>query len=325
MPTAAAPKGQLVEYALKDESTFGTAPSGNWQNTLAYDDTIEERKPFEDDPVRGTTRHNQRDTTTPAPGLHEGSGTMIVPLCLNHVWFWFKGALGSPSSSGSGDYTHTFASGGEVLPHRSIQKKVASSTWLVNNGMLVDKIGGDSRRQGGYERLTVTFAPFYKQTKFTSSQAGTPPTLLSYDPIAAALPVFRMDGSAVADVLSFRWEYDNKSAINDALGDGEGRIAGHDIDADATFMMTLEMRFRTATQYDQARNGTAFVGELLWQRSATRSLSLMCPVMRLVPSTMKVGAPGRPTQTFEVRAEQSDTEAMLTAVIKNATAAGSYA
>jgi hypothetical protein len=326
MPTAAAPRGSLVEYALKDETTFGVLPGGNWQKTLAYSDTLKEENPLSDDPVLGLARANNRDQTDPAADLPRTGGQMIVPLDLNHFWFWLKGALGTPVTTGSADpWTHTFTSGGEVLPHRSIEKKLKSTIFLQHTGVLVDGLSFDTRRAGGNDRATVKFSEFYKELSAGSTGAGTPAAILARDPLPSALPVFKMDGTVVADVISFKADYENKAKINDALGDAEGRIQGHDLDDAASFMATLEMRFRSTTLYAQAKAGTAFAGELLWSKSASRSLSLQFGVSRLVPVGVEVGGPGRLMQTFQIRAQQNATTPMLVAVLKNGHAAADYA
>ena len=76
-----------------------------------------------------------------------------------------------------------------------------------------------------------------------------------------------------ADIISLSWTYNNGATPQDYLGDPDGYPTGHDLDAPATFSGTFRARFRTDTLYDGARAGTAYAMELLWEKSATRSLS----------------------------------------------------
>jgi hypothetical protein len=325
MPTAAAPKGQLVELLLKDETTYGTAATGDYQKTLIYDDNLVDLSPQEDDPIMGNADHNSRDMTTPQPGLKQGiTGNLTAPLDLNHAWFWLKGAFGAPTSSGSSDYTHTFVSGGEVLPHRTIEAKRAAAIFLQRTGCLVNSVGGTMVRSGGYARMTVGVLG-KKEVKITSTGGGTPPSILARDPLLAVLGVLKIDTVAAADIIDVNWEYNNRATPQDYLGDAEGYPTGHDLDDMATFSGTIRARFRTAALYDQAKAGTPFAMELLWQRTSTRSFSLQAPVVRFDPIGLPVTGPGRIEQTFNFRAEQSSSAAMLSAVLKNGTAAAAYA
>jgi hypothetical protein len=326
MPTAPAPRGLLTELLLKDETTYGTAATGNYQKTLVYEDSLVELSPLEDDPVLGTARNNARDMTQPVSGLRQGvTGNLVAPLDLNHSWFWLKGAFGAPVSTGSNpDYQHVFTSGDEVLPHRTIEGKRKSDVFLQRTGCLVASIAGEMSRRGGFDRMTVDILG-RKETNLAATGGGTPPTILDRDPLPAVLPVLKIDGVAVADVISLSWTYNNGATPQDYLGDVAGYPTGHDLDAPASFSGTLRARFRSSTLYDLARAGTSFAMELLWQRAAARSLSIAAPLVRFDPVGLPVTGPGRIEQTFNFRAEQSDTLPMLTITLKNALAAAAYA
>ncbi|MGD9924429.1 MAG: phage tail tube protein [Pseudorhodoplanes sp.] len=326
MPTAAAPKGKLAELALKDETTYGTAATGNYQKTLIYEDSLDDPEAYEPDPILGAAQHNARDPHDQVVGLPAGvSGNIVVPLDLNHLWFWLKGAFGAPVTTGSGsDYVHTFASGGEVLPHRTIERKAATSLFFQHTGALVNSLAFEASRRAGYDRVTVGLLG-RKQGKITSTGAGTPPAMLARDPVLAFLPVLKIDTVAVADVISASLTFDNGAAPQDYLGDSEGRPTGHDLDNDASLTGQIRLRFRTAAMYDLAKAKTFFAHELLWQKSATRSLSLQAPRARLEPAGVPVTGPGRIEQSFNLVASQSSSAAMFTAVLKNALAAASYA
>ncbi len=325
MPTSAAPRGQLTELLLKDEATYGTAATGNYQKTLIYEDSLVELAELEDDPISGTARHNARDAMEPVAGLPQGvNGNLVVPLDLNHAWFWLKGVFGAPESSGAdGDFEHAFASGGEVLPHRTIEAKRAAAIFLQRTGCLANSIGGEMSRRGGYDRMTVGVLG-RKETKLTSTGGGTPPSILARDPVLAVAPVLKIDTVLAADVMSLSWTYANNATPRDDMGDQAGYPTGHDLDADATFAGTIRARFRTAALYDMARAGTPFAMELLWQKSATRLLSLQAPVVKFSPIGLPVTGPGRIEQSFNFRANQTSSGAMLTAMLKNGLGASSY-
>jgi hypothetical protein len=49
MPTSALPRGKTTTLLLKNETAFGTPPTGNWTQTFAYSHSSDFKKPFEDD------------------------------------------------------------------------------------------------------------------------------------------------------------------------------------------------------------------------------------------------------------------------------------
>jgi hypothetical protein len=326
MATAAAPRGQLVEVLLKDESTYGTAATGNYQKTLIYEDQLADLAPLEDDPILGSPRDNFRDMTTPAPGLRQGvAGNVVVPLDLNHAWFWLKGAFGAPTSGGGvGDFTHTFVSGTEVLPHRTIESKRDAAVFLQRTGCLVNGLSGEMSRRGGYDRMTVGILG-RKENNLSATGGGTPPTILVRDPLLAVLPVLKLDAAEIADIISLSWNYGVGASPQDYLGDPEGYPTGHDIDAMATFSGQFRARFRTDTLYDGSQAGTTYAMELLWERTASRALSMQAPLVRLDPVGVPVSGPGRFEMTFNFRAEQTASDPMLTVVLENGTDAANYA
>lgn len=325
MPTAAAPRGSAIQLALGVESTFGTAPSGDWQLTPVYNDGLSDPQPNEADPILGTTRNNARDSTVPAPGLPNGvTGQLEVPLDLNHLWFWLKSALGAPQSSGSSDYTHVFTSGLEVLPHYSLERKNTSSLYLLRTGILAHMLSGEASRRPGYDRVKVDVTG-RKESKLTSTGAGTPPAILARVPVLAAIPVLKLGGSAVADVISVSWAYNNGAKLQEYLGDSEGRPTGHDLDDPATFEVTVRSRYRNSTLYDAAKAMTPSSLELLWQNSSVRSLSLLAPVATPEPTGVPVTGPGRFEASIKYTCAQDASNPMLTATLKNGLAATAYA
>lgn len=316
MATAATPRGKSVSIAFKDESTFGTAPSGNWTNTAIYSHSLEEKKPFENDPIIGNPRTNNRDQGTPADGLNEVSGDIVAPIDFNHIGWLLKGAFGAASVAGAGDpYTHTFTSGGEVLPHRSVEVMQSATLGHVWTGLLCNKLSFDVGRRAGYDRVTAEFMG-KSETKLTSTGAGTPATAWAASPALAKLPIFKLGGTQVAYVTGLKAVYDNKASILDYLG--SAYPSGHALDDECTFTGTIDVRFLDATLYDMAvANSAAFTGEILWSLSGSRSLSILANAMRFERAGVKVAGPGGISQTFNFRCEQSNAAAMLTTTLKS--------
>jgi hypothetical protein len=157
------------------------------------------------------------------------------------------------------------------------------------------------------------------QAKQTSTGGGTPAAMWARDECTAALGVFKINGTTAANIISVKGKYDNKAVPQEYVGNP--LRSGADLDVEATFDGTIQLRFTDATYYDLATPSgllpAAFSGEMLWSKSANRSLSLLAANMRLEPIGIPISGPGKIEQTFNFRAEQSASAAMLVATLKS--------
>jgi Phage tail tube protein len=317
MPTSALPRGKTVTLLLKSQTDFTAAPGGDWTRTFAYSHTMERKRPFEDDPLLGASRRNNRDATAPAPGLEVLDGNIVVPVDFNHFGLWLYALLGAAQVTGSADpYTHVFSSGGEVLPWRTHQWQLASNIFLQDIGLVGSKLDIEMARAGGFQKATVGFMG-RTQAKLTASGGGSPALPWARDELSAALGTFKVNGAAAANIINVKASYDNKLTPQDYVNDP--LRSGFDLDQEATFSGSIDLRFVDSTYYDLAAvvGGTPFTAELLWQKSASRSLSLFAASMRIEPVGVPISGPGRIQQTFNFRAEQTSGANMLVATLKS--------
>lgn len=320
MSTSALPRGKTINVSMKDETVFGTSPSGNWLPTFIYSHDIEQKSPPEDDPLLGVARNNNRDTTDEAPGLSTTEGTIVAPVDLNHIGLFLKGVFGAAVVTGSEDpYTHVFTSGKEVIPYRSMEVKIADNLYMVYRGVFMNKLAFELGHAANYERFTATVIG-HSELKNTTSSAGTPAAAWELARVARTLGVFKMDGAVAGQITGIRAEYDNKGVPLTYVDGGE-YPSGIDLDAEATFTGSIDIRFKDATYYDLAKARTAFEGEMLWNLSADRSLSILSPALQLEPAGIKVAGPGGINQTFNFRGKQTADDPMITATLKSLVAA----
>lgn len=320
MPTAQIPRGANLELFVKEQTDFKTAATGNYGTTAAYTWPLSEAQPDEDDPLLGTTKTNTRDQIEPAPGLSTMTGQPVVPLDFSLSGLWLKLLFGAPSTSGSGpNYTHAFASGGVVLPEITVERKLAKasgSIFIQQRGIMVDKATWNVSRGAGFARMSLDLMGYGEFNLGGSSGAGTPTALPTRDPIAAALGIYKIDGSQ-ASILDLSLTYANGLASRDEPGDA--RVSGYDI-GDGALTGTMRLRFRDMTLYDAAVAGTRHAGEVLFQKTADRSLKLAMASVKLARSGVSVEGPGFIDQTFNLRAEQTASAAMMVATLKSAIA-----
>jgi hypothetical protein len=156
----------------------------------------------------------------------------------------------------------------------------------------------------------------YGEEKLSATGAGTPVAPAARDPIHAALGVYKKGGTALGRVLEASLTYDNMLSPREEIGDV--RVAGYDFSEPAKLTGTLRVRLTDTTLFDEAVATTPHAGELLFEKSAARSLSLSMPIVRLELPPIAVEGPGFLDVTYNLRAEQDSDSAMLTAVLKGA-------
>ena len=241
MATSALPRGKVTDFLLKSETTFGTAPSGNWTKTFIYSFTPGFKQPYENDALLGLARHNNRDTTQPAPGLIVNDPGLVVPVDFNHIGVWLYALLGAASVSGVSDpYTHTFNSGLEVLPWRSHERKYANALFYQDLGQVANTLELEMSRAAGFQRATLGFMG-QTEAKVTSTGGGTPAAAWAREDCPAALGVFKVNGTAAANIMSVKAKYDNKITPQDYVGNS--LRSGFDLDSEATFDGSIDLRF----------------------------------------------------------------------------------
>jgi hypothetical protein len=247
------------------------------------------------------------------------AGPIVVPLDFSHLRYWLELLLGAPSTSGTApNFVHTWNSGALALPEATIERKLArsgGSIFLQSIGVMVNRATLQASRQGGFARLSLDCTG-YGEEKLSATVAGTPVEPAARDPIHAALGVYKKGGAPLGRVLEASLTYDNMLSPREEIGDV--RVAGYDFSEPAKLTGTLRVRLTDTTLFDEAVATTPHAGELLFEKSAARSLSLAMPVVRLERPPIAVEGPGFLDVTYNLRAEQDSDSAMLTAVLKSA-------
>lgn len=319
MTTTQIPRGANLSLFFKDQTSFKTAATGNYSTTIAYSYSLGETKPLEDDPILGTTKNNTRDMTEPGPGLGSMAGQIVVPVDFSHLGYWLKSAHGAPSTSGTNpDYTHVFASGGVVLPAKTIERQLLKNGGTVINqqiGVMVNGYTLSVSRAAGFQRMTLDCVG-YSEATLGPTGAGTPVAAVARAPFAAALGIYKID-TVQAALLDLTLNFSNGLVGREELGDA--RMSGYDI-GDCSLTGSFRLRFRDTTLYDAAIAETPHAGELLFQASAARSLKYAMPNVRIERVGIPIDGPGFIDQTFNFRCHQDASNPMTTVTLKGAVA-----
>ena len=318
MPTTQIPRGADTKLFLKKQASFKTPATGDYLTTVAYSDGITETQSPAKNPLLGLNKNNTRDMTSRAPGLSSGAkGALVVPLCFSHMRYWLELLLGAPVTTGTDpDFVHTFNSGGVALPEATIETQQArngGTLFWQKTGIMLDKMTIQASRQEGFQRVTFDCVG-YGVDALTATGAGTPVDMVPLEQFAAALPVYKMDGVALGRLLDFTFTYANNLSLRDEIGDA--RPGGFDID-EAECTATMKVRLTDKTLWDAATAGTPHAGELLFQKSASRLLSLAMPIVTMEKPQVTTEGPGFIDVSYSLYAEQSDSAPALTATLKS--------
>ncbi|WP_420394233.1 phage tail tube protein [Acuticoccus sp.] len=103
--------------ALAFESVFGTAPESGFHRMPFASSTIGSEQPLLDSELFGYGR----DPLAPVKDAVTADGDVVVPIDAEPWGVWLKSAFGSPTTTGSGPYTHDFRSGSWTLPSMAIE------------------------------------------------------------------------------------------------------------------------------------------------------------------------------------------------------------
>ncbi|WP_245803266.1 phage tail tube protein, partial [Acuticoccus yangtzensis] len=114
-----------------------------------------------------------RDPLPPVNDAVTADGDVVVPIDAEAWGVWLKGAFGSPTTTGSGQYTHEFRSGSWTLPSIAIETAMPDVPhFAMATGCVVDRVSWQMQRSG---LLTATVGLIAQgETVASSTGAGTP-------------------------------------------------------------------------------------------------------------------------------------------------------
>ena len=302
--------GSRAQMALAFESTYGTAPGSGFAKVPFIRSTLGATEELLPSDVLGFGR----DPLAPDKDALDLDGDVVVPVDVEAFGLWLKGAFGSPSTTGSGPYTHVFTSGGYTLPSMSIETGMPEvPRFAMDTGCRVNSLSWDMQRKG-HLSATVNLIGQTEASE-TTSQAGT---LASYT-LARFMQrhgSVTRGGSALGDVVSARVNYSNNLEPIDSMR-GDGLIDGVDPTM-AELSGQLTVRFGSETLLDQAINGDSAAFTFALSRGASQSLTLSVPRVFLPRPKLQVEGPQGIQATFDwVAARQTDGNPMGSVTLVN--------
>nr|WP_321459604.1 phage tail tube protein [uncultured Cohaesibacter sp.] len=317
MPTNSNPKGRATNLLVNLQADYATPAAGDYVSTLFYAETIAETEDKQDDAVLGLARVNDRDQTQMAPGLRSLSGGLTVPLDVNHIGLWLYGLFGAPETTGTGPYTHVFESGAASLPYLTIEfEKRKGAAFFQNVGLVASSMALSMSRDSGYRQVELQFVG-RNENKLAASAGGTPAAQMARQAVPSAKGLMRVDGVDVAELVGLDFNYANNPTADESIN-GTDYNSGYDLDETATCNGSVTLRYKDETFYDRAVADSAHAVDLVYQIGASASLTLSMPAVRFARGPIApISGPGGLQAQLDWSAEQSATEAMLTATLVN--------
>lgn len=312
--TTAIPLGQLSRLAMVPESTFGTAPATGYSLLHFYRESIKAQQPKVADMLLGGAFQNDRDNRPSAPGLLEHSGEIEVPLCLNQIGHWLRMCFGAPSTSGTTNKTHAFASGAATIPSNAVEMKLGASDWRMNTGLSARSIRLQIGPTEGFHRATLTLAG-KTETLAGSTGAGTP-TAVALDQVAAAKGVVRFNTVQMGQLLGADVTYSTGVELERYCDDID-TISAAVLSGYATIEGTLRMRYTGQTVEANAVSDSAVALDLEWTKTANNKLTIAIPRAKLERMGPDIGGPGGIEQTLRFKGEVQAGTTMTTWTLLN--------
>lgn len=307
-------RGGREVFALEFETTYGTAPGGNYQKMPFISNGLSQERPLLSDDVIGSRDSGDHELDVPTV-----DGDLTVPLDANAMGVWLKAAFGAPTTTEvSGVFTHVFESGAWSLPSFAAERAFPDvSTHHLFTGCCVNRLQF-SQQRGGLAQATVGVIG-QKMVRSGSSGAGTP-TTFDAARFTNGQGSISIDGSEVGNVVRCGFDYQNNLDRVDTVT-ADGALAGLD-PLRAGLSAEIVVRFSAEALFESALAGTPVALTYALTRSASERLTFACPRVFLPePRVVTTGPEGIQATFSAMASEAADGNPMVTATLINAVSA----
>jgi hypothetical protein len=312
--------GANCRLLMIPETTYGTAPGGDWRRMPFLTCDLGAEQPLLDADVIGVG--SNRDPAAPFLDTVTVQGQAVVPVDLVNIGHWLRLLLGAPTTTGtSPNFIHTFGSGAATLPSQTVEIGFPDvPSYDVCTGVRADTLEIDFSPSGP---ATASFGLMGQGSTRGGASSGGTPVSATYTAFNKAHGSITRGGAALAQVTGARMTYANGMEMVRTIR-ADRRIEGVDPGiARATGQITA--RFADTTLLSQAQNGTAAEFAFAYTVDANRSLTFTLHEVYLALAKTPIEGPAGVEASFEFRAAFNATATrMMTTVLKNQQAAAEY-
>ena len=239
-----------------------------------------------------------RDPLAPIKDAVTADGDLVVPIDAEAFGLWLKAAFGTPTTSGTGPWTHEFRSGGWTLPSMSIETAMPEvPRYAMYSGCVLDQLSWQLQRSG---LLTATARLVAQgETVGTTTAAGTPaePALERFGHFNGSIT---RNGTALGNVVSAEVTYANNLDRIETIR-SDGRIDGADPSI-AALTGRVEVRFADQVLVNQAIAGDPCELEFAYSLPSGESFTFTVHAVYLPRPRIEISGPQGVQATFDWQA-----------------------
>ncbi len=223
-------------------------------------------------------------------------------------------ATASGSTLTGGGYSHVFASGNDTLPSYSIEVGMGQvPAFFMHTGVMFNSIALEFQRSGAAAATLGAIAQ--GETRFTSSQGGTP-TTLTFSRISQFQGSITRGGSPVGNLTSGSLTYSNNLEKIETIR-SDGLIEGADPTV-AALTGRIDVRFADTGLIDDASSGTPVDLEFGYTLNAGSKVLFTAHEVYLPKPKLAVDGPGGVQASFDFQGAKNDAAGrMLTVTLIN--------
>lgn len=289
---ASSPRAIGANFRLlhKTESTYGTAPSGDWAQVPCFSFDLGGTADLLDDPALSAAAEVTRDANGYMLGRSTIAGQAVVPVDLESLGSWLRLLLGAPSTSGSSDYTHSYVSGAATLPSAAFEKALTQITkYSLLTGVKANTMALVATTD---QRPRATFGLLGQDEAISGSSSAGTPTFAGMTGFHQSQCSLTLGGSAFPNVSSFSLNYSNGMEPFYDLNSADTVLAIDEGRATCSGSITLRVSEDGLGLITDAIAGTRRALVLKYEISATKSIAFAIPQAALARASVPINGPG---------------------------------
>lgn len=302
--------GANTQLLGKFETVYGTPPTGNYIKFPFVSSDLGSEQGL----IASDLLGQGRDPSQPIRDVIRVEGNVVVPVDLRNFGHWLKALLGAPTTTGTGPYTHTFASGAASLPSIALEVGMPDvPIYFTEAGVRVNSAQLSFSRSGAANATLNCIAQGETDAGVTG---GGTPTVASFTRFNQFQASIKKDGVQLGNVTGAQLTYTNNLERIETIR-SDGKIDGADPTI-AALTGNIEVRFADTTLIDAATDNTPLELAFAYTIDADKSLTFTAHEVYLPKPKLAISGPGGVQATFDWQAAKATSPArMLTVVLKN--------
>ena len=302
--------GANTQLLGKFETVYGTPPTGNYIKFPFVSSDLGSEQGL----IASDLLGQGRDPSQPIRDVIRVEGNVVVPVDLRNFGHWLKALLGAPTTTGTGPYTHTFASGAASLPSLALEVGMPDvPIYFTEAGVRVNSVQLAFTRSGAANATLNCIAQGETDAGVTGGGTPTTAAFTRFNQFQASI---KKDGVQLGNVTGAQLTYTNNLERIETIR-SDGKIDGADPTI-AALTGNIEVRFADTTLIDAATDNTPLELAFAYTIDADKSLTFTAHEVYLPKPKLAISGPGGVQATFDWQAAKATSPArMLTVVLKN--------